>query len=561
MTDQLKQKYLTQNSNKGQGLTREDLRAIADAGKKDFWFFCKHILGQSQGLQDITERPHKWMCQIGQNWNKRKKLILTPRDSFKTTILSVCYCVWEIVRDPNITIFLTAYKANHSKDSLAAIKEIFESHEFFRACYGNYVPGTEDEGKKKWSETAIIVSKRTSTGDRAPTIATGGVETGAVGSHYKIIIFDDPHFEKNITSSDQIGKVIQYYRGLLPIMDAKVGRLVIIATRWHQTDIHNHIFSTEPENFDIYIKKAFWEEDGKIVYFFPDRLDKEYLEQKKKELGTYFFSCQFQNDPVNDELTYFKNKDIRNFIVDNNGYIVYTKNKDDTEYFKTPKNDLKFFVCIDPAGRSDGKTDQRKLDYTAAIVCGVDFEKNWFIFEAFRQKGLRPSQIIEMIFKLHNKYKPEIIGIEETTWQGQLKEGVLRAAKESGNFPRIRELEPRGRNKNTQRIMGLQPLYEAGFVFHNKGLYDLEDELLRWTITGVVRDDIIDAEAYLNDLIYPPDKSEVETKKYPELHESPGLLIDAHHAWKKSGDGFGFKEFIELYDPEDFEELALMGDE
>jgi hypothetical protein len=529
--------------NEPYSITQKELDLIANAGKKNFYFFCHDILGKGQGFEDIQEVPHREICNHAQTWNKDKKLTLTPRDSFKTTVLVVAYAIWEIIRNKNISILLTSDTMKNSIKSLATIKQVLEKHEFFRACYGDLV------GEVPWSDTQICVKGRTIS-SRAYTIEASGADASLVGSHYNLILFDDPHNQKNINTPEQILKIIEYYKGLNPLLDSKNGRMSITATRWHHMDLENHILVEEKENFDIYIRAAYWEENGKIVYFFPNRLTPEFLEKRKKALGTFFFSCQYMNDPMDDESSTFKHSYFKSFII-NGGNIIYKINEEDKEYVSVSRETLRFFVSIDPAGRGN-LTEQRRLDYTGWVVVGVSHDNKWFIFEANRKKGLKPSNIIDIIFDLHVRYSPEVIGVEDVTWQGQLKEGTIRASAESGVWPRIRELQHNNRNKG-QRIMGLQPIYESGFVYHVKGLYDLENELLKWSVNSTIHDDVIDSLAYIRDIAFKPDKTEVAKLGEFDPSKSPGFMIEAYEAWGKGSQTNSFRRFLEEYEPEDVE--------
>jgi predicted phage terminase large subunit-like protein len=524
-------------------LTKEEIKFIAETGKKSFYFFCHDILGKMPGFEDIQEVPHRWMCNIAQKWNKRKKLILTPRDTYKTTILVVAYSLWRIVNNPHISILLTSDSMKNSIKSLSVIKTVIEQGEFFRACYGDLV------GDTPWSDTQIKIKTEVARASRTPTVEASGADSSMVGSHYDLIIFDDPHNLKNISTPEQIKKVLEYYRGLMPLMDTKRGQLMIVATRWHFQDLENHILLEEPENFDVYIKAAYWEEGGKTVFFFPNRLTPEFLEARKKEIGTYFFSTQYMNNPMDDDSAIFKTTYFKNFVV-NNGVVVYKENEGDFDSKKYTKEEMKFFILIDPAGRGT-VTQQRRLDYTGVVVLGVSPENEWFVYEAFRKKGLKPSEIIEMVFCLHNRYLPVTIGIESTTWQGELKEGVIRESQKRGIWPPVKDLTHDNRSKPT-RIMGLQPLYEAGIVYHVRGLYDLEDELLRWSINSTIHDDIIDALAYAKDIAYCDSRSDYVRKvvvKAPT--KSPGFMIEAYENWQKGGERQLFRRFLEEYEPDE----------
>lgn len=525
----------------------DKIKILAEHGRKNFYFFMRYVLGSQPGFELIQEVPHKEMCDLAQNWGKRKKLILTPRDTFKTTIFVVGYSLWRIINNPQIAILITADKQNTSIQSLAAIKEVIECHPTFRACYGDL------QGDSMWAANMIKVKTRTGSGKRAPTIMTSGVDSPKVGFHFDLILFDDPHNEKNISTPEQIMKVIKYYIGLHPLMDTLTGQMQITATRWHHQDIHNHILTEEKKEWDIFIKAAEWEENGVIKYFYPDRLTPEFL-QKRKEVSSYFFSCQYLNNPTDDENALFKKDQINYFINDDPEFIL-VKKENSLEHIKIKRSDLTFFISVDPAGRGS-LSEQRRLDYTGIVVVGVDYVNNWYVFEAIRKRNMQPSDIINKIIQLHYQYKPEVVGIESITYQGQIKEGLQRELDKLHLFQAVTDLHHHNRDKG-QRIRGLQPLYKNGKIYHAKGLYDLELELLSWSPNSTVHDDVIDALAYIRDIVYAPDSTEVEIVDKIKTTDSPGLMIMADLEWSKSGGRGSFKDFLNDFSPEEAKEIEL----
>jgi hypothetical protein len=515
---------------------KEKIALLAKRGKENFYFFMRYILGSEVGFELIDEIPHKEICDFAQNWNKNKKLILTPRDTFKTTILVVGHALWLIIRNPNVSILFTSDKMGNSIQSLAAVKEVIENHVLFKLCYG------ELKGDSSWTEKQIKIKTRTGS-KRAPTIMATGADSEKVGMHFDFIFFDDPHNRKNISTPEQILKIINYYKGLHPLLDSLSGRLQITATRWHHQDVNNHVMTEEPGEWDICIRSAEWEEDGVRKFFYPKRLTPEFLGKRKKELGTHFYSLQYQNEPTDEENALFKKAKFKYFN-EFDEYISITESDGITQT-KIEKRDLLFFVSVDPSG-SGNLTAQRRKDYSGFVVVGVDFKDRWFVFEAMRKRGMKPSDIIEQLFAYHYKYKPEIIGIEAATYCGQIKYDLEKQLEEKKIYQKVKDLLHHNVDK-AQRIRGLQPLYERGKIYHAKGLYDLELELLTWSPNSTVHDDLIDSEAYLRDIVYSPDKGTEEVIEKIDVRNCPNYLIAADLAWKSEGCRGSFFEFIETF--------------
>jgi phage terminase large subunit-like protein len=159
------------------------------------------------------------------------------------------------------------------------------------------------------------------------------------------------------------------------------------------------------------------------------------------------------------------------------------------------------FITIDPAVK-----EKDSADYTGTIINRIDEENNWYI-KANKQR-INSAKLIDWIFELWTKEKPESIGIEETTYLDAVYPFIRLEMIKRNIFPVIISLKHHGTNKEL-RIRGLIPRYEAGKIFHVKGQCDsLEDEMLRFP--KGINDDAVDALAYQEQIAQPPIKLKTE---------------------------------------------------
>src|SRR3990172_12020194 len=70
---------------------------------KHFYEFNRDVLG----WPDIYESLHRDVCDFVQNnVGKKKLLILLPRGTFKSSIVTVGYTLWRIVNNPNDRVLI-----------------------------------------------------------------------------------------------------------------------------------------------------------------------------------------------------------------------------------------------------------------------------------------------------------------------------------------------------------------------------------------------------------------------------------------------------------------------
>jgi hypothetical protein len=156
-----------------------------------------------------------------------RKLVVMPRGTFKSTLGSVAYPIWRLLRDPNLTILLDSELYSNSKNFIREIKGHLES-ERMTMFFGNQV-GT------KWDEGEVIIGSRTGIIKEA-SITAGGLGTTRVGQHYGLIIGDDYNSPANSETPEKCQKVIDHVRYNLNILNPG-GEYLFIGTRYAERDV------------------------------------------------------------------------------------------------------------------------------------------------------------------------------------------------------------------------------------------------------------------------------------------------------------------------------------
>lgn len=239
--------------------------------------------------------------------------------------------------------------------------------------------------------------------------------------------------------------------------------------------------------WQVVYKKAY-NDDGSL--FFPEKLTKEFLERQKREQGSYIFSNQYLNEIIPLDMQTFR-KD----------WFVY--------YDAIPKNHLNF-AFIDPA-ISQADT----ADFTGVVVVAVDQENRWYVRFARRYK-ITPTQILNLIFELHKNFKCAGIGIEEVAFQKALIYMMGDEMKRRNQFVPIQGVKPPTDKTKEMKILSLVPRFEWGRIYLNKGLTDLELELL--SFPRAAHDDLSDALSSIDSIAFAPKVENVWDKPLAPNH-------------------------------------------
>ena len=407
-------------------------------------------------------------------------LLLMPRGSFKSSVITVGYALQAILHDPNVRILIDSETFSKAKAFLAEIKGHLEGNQEYRAVFKT-VHGMYPDGARKkdllWTDSQLNLACRTKA-RKEPTFSCAGIDVTKNGMHYDLIIADDLHSETNVTNKDQINKVIDHWKFAYSLLDP--GKpMIIIGTRWDYNDLYQHILDNERETFNIMIRRAI-QHDGSL--FFPQRLTQAFLDDVKRKQGTRIFSAQYLNEPVDDETATFKRKDL------------IRKKWEDVK-----DRPINWYLAVDPS------YDGEYSDYAAFVIAGMDYQRDLYVRHVTRKK-MTYKDIIDEVFRLHTMYNPIKIIIETIGAQKSIMYEMNNEMKRRNAWLPIQEIAQRTKSKE-ERIRALAPFYEFGHAFHVKECLQLDE--LEYEMIHFPRgkhDDVVDALASVLEFASPPSR-------------------------------------------------------
>jgi len=474
-------------------VARAKLELLRRRAWDDFYIFAKFVCGWTL----MEEQPHREVCEfltagldesslldlncnpvitvdsVKKSKRNLKKLLMLPRGTFKTSIAGESLPLWLLWHNPSLRILLDSETLSQSKALLSGIKDMIENNELLKLiCVddeGNYLLEPKKDVAGGWTDSQIILKHRKKLGAKEPSIFCTGVDNAKTGMHPDVIIMDDLVSERNVTTPEQIEKVKSHYRFSLSLLEPD-GLQVVIGTRYHMGDLYGELM--ELESFDKLIRPAILP-NGKL--FFPSRLTREFLEEKKKEQGSYIFSSQYMLNPIDDSDAMFKKQHIQ-------------------YYDKLPPLVAKY-ILVDLA-----ISEKETADYTVVMCVGIDRDKRLYVIE-YDRGHYNPRQIIDAIFNMYNKHKDKvkIVGIETVAFQKAMMYLVKDEMRRRGTYMPLEELKA---DKDKRRRIGaLQPLFENGDIFLKREHKELEQELLEFPYAE--HDDTCDALAYVLQVLRP----------------------------------------------------------
>lgn len=482
---------------------REFLEGVRRLAEEDLWFFVREVVG----VGVAEEEPHGALCR----WLQRptpfgRRLVLMPRGSLKTTLVSQAYVLWRIARDPNIRVLLDSEVRANAKSFARVIRSHIEGGVRFRQLWGDLVrqPG--------WTDDYFTVQRTFET--REPTVMTAGMDQTVVSQHYDLIVADDIVNDKTVGTPEMIRKTVEHYRLLLPLLESPQVNpeveLVVVGTRWDDSDLYGYILresGMETDEAMMVLREAggeaqigewsvffrgIWREDGSPLC---GLYTVDGLERIRRRIGEYHFAAQYLNDPVPVESATFRREWFR--------------------YWRPPlPEDLRVVQLVDPA-----ISVRKHGDYSAIVALGFAEDGKRYLLHAWRGR-VSPRELIDQIFSVYEEYMPGVVGIEQVSFQAALQILLEEEMARRGIWLPIRPMTPEYGASKEIRIRALQPLYESGQLLHparevqGRGqVEELELELLRFPRGQ--HDDLSDALAYH---IY---LSGARTKRYRRVEYEP----------------------------------------
>lgn len=459
--------------------------------RESFYKFNKEVIG----WEDLYEPLHKKVCDfIQDNIEKRMCLLLLPRGTFKSSIVTVGFSLWKIAQDTGTRGLIANSTYPMATSFLGQVKKNMEQNEKFKELYGDLATGAIS-----WKEDAVAVKSERSYHSKEPTVSVTGVKANYTGTHFDWAVLDDLVNRDNIRTMNRIEEVKDFYRDVLDLVDpAPAGhkRVIVVGTTWHQADLYSWI--RDPEigiigDFAVMRLPAYGGYDsegrfegewGKSDLLFPTRLTWDVMEGLKRSQGNSHFSAQYLLEPVPPEDALFKN------------FKYYEPN--DIKGLKLHK-----FIAVDPA-----LSEKKEADYSAMVCVGVDHNNTWYILDLWRDK-VNPKRLIDQIFAWDKKHRPVTVAIETVAFQRIIQFYIEEEMRRRGHRFPITELRHTEMSKE-ERIRGLQPRYESGQILHpkhprNHHLHKLEkylkDELERFPRGK--NDDLADALASILEIAFP----------------------------------------------------------
>lgn len=311
----------------------------------DLYYFSTVVLKRTKFSrnQDKRKNLHYQMCLLVMK-DTLKEGIEIPRDHLKSTVYSECTPIWWALpfghREEDYftnlgypDLYIEWMHRAHSQDTRillvsetiknavklgGRIANHYENNDLFRELFFDILP-TE---KETWTSDSLHQRRtRDGAGHGEGTFDFIGVGAALQSRHYNKCVQDDLVGREARKSQVVMQDTIDYHQVLVGATDSDPddpGRdfdELVVGNRWSTDDLNSHI-RKEEKYFNWTTHSALGgccslHPFGEPIY--PEGFTKEKLLRWKRRLGTYHFSCQFLNYPIDPSRAKINLSDLRYF--------------------------------------------------------------------------------------------------------------------------------------------------------------------------------------------------------------------------------------------------------
>lgn len=462
-------------------LLPQDIRQdLAERGKNDLYFFGKGIMG----YRDMTPNCHRPLCVFFDQNPSPYKLVLHPRGTFKTSVVTVSRNTQKVVRNSNERICIINEVADNAQGFLGTIRQHFEGNRILRTLYSEVIP--KDYRKTTWNNQALRLNR--SWVGPEDTLEAMGILSTLTSHHYTHLAYDDIISEDAVKSPSIMTDTIERSRKFRSLMvNPAISTLDITGTRWALHDVYSAFMKMLGPLLAKYIRGARFE--GKLL--FPELLSDETLARLREEYGPYMYSCLYMNSPRDVANQDFNIQDLKfwRWTSDEESVVLYDRNGDIEEMWEIGKLDI--CVTVDLA-----IAEAVNSDFNSAVTVGVTPSGRAVVLETFT-KRCTVFELMDHLFYLKQRYSPRVFGIESVAYQKILKYFLRAECERRGTYmnvvdiPSLPSKRSTGNNSKPARIRGLQPVVATGRLYVLPTQHQLRDELSDFPLGE--HDDTIDA--------------------------------------------------------------------
>ncbi|MFB1501920.1 phage terminase large subunit [Thiocapsa sp. N5-Cardenillas] len=281
-----------------------DRRAVLKAARDDLIAFCKYMdANYKVGKHHRILADELMAIEAGEK--DRIAVNIPPRHG-KSQLVSTYFPAWFIGRNPGKKVMLVSHTTDLAVDFGRKVRNSIDS-----AAFAEIFPGVtlaaDSKSAGRWN---------TSTGCE---FYAAGVGSALAGRGADLLLVDDPHSEQDILNGNftAFEKAYQWFAYGARTRLMPGGRVAIVHTRWHSSDLTGRLVQDMANNEDsdqyevIEFPAILDVEDkdtGEMIQkaLWPEFFDLPALLRTKASMPVFQWNAQYQQNPTGEEASIIK---------------------------------------------------------------------------------------------------------------------------------------------------------------------------------------------------------------------------------------------------------------
>lgn len=241
----------------------------------------EHIHELANELTKLKNKPGTRLC-----------VAIPPRYS-KSSIITLTYPLWLIWGNPDLDILIVNSSAGLSENFGIKLREFFKRYESVSGVYLSDVKHSSTHLKFQDKDGRLYQGSIRLVG------ATGTI----TGSNADYLIIDDPYKGFEDITPTLLQKKLNWFNNIILQRLEPHSRLIICHTRWSENDLQGYLLKNYSDQYKFLSFPAL---NDKGESLWSSRYSKEWLDQRRLEMGPRLFEAIYQQKPLDETSDYFR---------------------------------------------------------------------------------------------------------------------------------------------------------------------------------------------------------------------------------------------------------------
>lgn len=269
-----------------------------DTARKDLLGFCCSMQPDYKIGAHHRKLAHL-LEDVEQGTKDRITVSVAPRHG-KSQLCSIYFIAWYLGRNPTHKVMLVSHTTDLATDMGRKVRNVIASPEYQRV-FPLIALAADSKSAGRWNT------------NRGGEFVAAGVGSSIAGRGAHLLVIDDPHSEQDILAGnfEAFERAYEWFAYGARTRLMPGGRVVVIATRWHQSDLIGRLIkdmkNPDADQYEVFefpaimtvpdpatggtVEKALW----------PEFFDLAALYRTKASMPTFQWNAQYLQNPTGEE--------------------------------------------------------------------------------------------------------------------------------------------------------------------------------------------------------------------------------------------------------------------